>query len=288
MKPIKPIKLFFLFFGLWVCQSLMAAPSFPVDSIPKEWLKSGFKQHDFSMYIRVEEILKQTIQKNDYILIDVRAAEEYQKVRIPDSLNIPLFAVKTKTYLKPKSIVLFNEGYAWEALETECRRLKELGFNVKILTGGLNAWKNKGGEFAGDTAALEGIDRIPARDFFIEKNYQNWTVINTSSVVSADARLWVPFAVHIPFKNEKQFTALLGNLLAKEKTAPNPWLIILNENGKEYKAIEQTIQKKQILNLFFLKNGLAGYKEFLDQQNPSKNNKGPAKTSTAKCPTCPN
>ena len=284
---MKPIKLVFLFLGLWVCQSIMAGQSFQVDSIPKEWLKSGFKQHDFSMYIRVEELLKRTTQKIDYILIDVRAAEEYQKVRIPDSLNIPLFAVKTKTYLKSKPIVLYNEGYAYEVLETEYRRLKELGFNVKILTGGLNAWKNKGGKFAGDRAVLDGINQIPARDFFVEKNYQNWTIINTSLVVGADARSLVPFAVHIPFKNEKQFIVLLEKKFEKDKASPYQWLILLNENGKEYKAIEQAIQKKQIRNLFFLKNGLAGYKEFLEQQSPSKNNKGPVKTSTTKCPTCP-
>jgi rhodanese-related sulfurtransferase len=286
-KPIKPIKLTFLFLGLCLCQSASGGPAFQAESIPKEWLNSGFKQHTFSLYLQPEELLKPTTPKDEIILIDVRAKEDYEKIRIPNSLNIPLFAIKTKNFLKSKQIVLLNEGHNYEALEKECFRLKVLGFSAKILNGGLCLWRSRGGEFAGDVSALNEINQIPAKDFFVEKNYQNWKVVNAAYVISSDAQFLIPSAMHIPFKNEKQFISALEKKLEKEHISPYQGLILFNENGSDYPTIEKAVQKTRNENVFFLKKGLAGYKEFLEQEIQIKKNKGQVQKTRTKCPTCP-
>jgi hypothetical protein len=44
------------------------------------------------------------------LLIDVRRSSEYERFRIPGSLNLAPFAIKSKAFLKNKNIVLVNEG----------------------------------------------------------------------------------------------------------------------------------------------------------------------------------
>jgi hypothetical protein len=49
-------------------------------------------------------------------LLDVRSQDGYRLARIPDSLNLPLFTVKTKGFLRSKRVILVNEGCEHDGL----------------------------------------------------------------------------------------------------------------------------------------------------------------------------
>ena len=71
--------------------------------------------------------LKEELQQNKTILlVDVRRPEEFEKSRIPNTLNIPLHKVKTKIFLKNLDFVLINAGGNYRTLEEEAARLVQV------------------------------------------------------------------------------------------------------------------------------------------------------------------
>ena len=77
-------------------------------------------------------------EKQEIMLIDVRKEADFERCRIPGSLNIPLHTLKTKAFLKSKPLALINKGYNSGTLEKKCLRLMEAGFtDVSFVIGGL-------------------------------------------------------------------------------------------------------------------------------------------------------
>jgi rhodanese-related sulfurtransferase len=100
-------------------------------NIPDEWMTRRLKKRDPALVVSAESVLKEPKTKPEAILIDVRPKAEFEKLRIPGSLNIDLFAVKTKTFLQSKPLVLIGEGYRYRELEEETRLLRKAGFTEK-------------------------------------------------------------------------------------------------------------------------------------------------------------
>jgi hypothetical protein len=50
-------------------------------------------------------------KKHDVTLVDVRDRDCFERFRIPRSIHVPLYAVKTKGFLKERFLVLVHEGY---------------------------------------------------------------------------------------------------------------------------------------------------------------------------------
>ena len=142
-----------------------------ISEIPDKIVNPRRKQYNVSFAISPDTVLHKLKQKQKIALLDVRSQEEFERLRIPGSINLPLHAIKTKFVLKSFFIVLINEGFNYAALENECRHLRELGFKTFILNGGLAAWERHGNRLAGDLFALEEMRVVLPQTLFQEKDY---------------------------------------------------------------------------------------------------------------------
>lgn len=240
--------------------------------------------------ISVESVIKQLRDtQKKMILIDVRPESAFKKFRIPGSINIPLFAIKTKTFLKSKSLVLINEGYHFNQMQQECKELEKAGFNVRFLYGGFNAWKEQGYALDGDVFAQSELNRMPAQSLFAEKENTHWIVIDISEPENPQTSALLPQAISIPYTttHEEQFIFALEETLTSHENNPCISIVILDEFGKQYGHIEKAIQNTDINNVFFLKGGLKAYKKFIDQQMLISHAKDNPKTLEEVCPCCP-
>ena len=118
-----------LIVGLPVHIGLSATQNSEASLTPTELLTGTGKRRNPAFAISAESVLQKLRENQDIILIDVRKRVEFEKFRIPGSINIPLFAIKTKAFLKSKSLVIVNEGYNYSELEQECEHLREAGFS---------------------------------------------------------------------------------------------------------------------------------------------------------------
>ncbi len=241
--------------------------------------------------ISMESVLQRLKEKQELILIDVRNPNEFEKFRIPGSVNIPLFALKTKTFLKSKPLVLINEGHRYKQLREECAILSETGFTISILNGGLYQWRRKGGPLEGDVFAQRELNEISPQTFFAGKGYENWVVIDVSKSGKRELDIDIKNVrgTHIPFANDsKEFISKLKSATKNHSEKEFASILICDEKGKIYEEIERQIQIAGIQNVLYLKGGLEGYKTFEQQQISMRQEK---KVRTGKsnrdCPTCP-
>ena len=84
---------------------------------------------------------------NDYILIDVRTAEEFEELRIPGSINIDFynpsnFIEQLQKLDKNRSYYVYCRTGSRSA--NTCELMKEMGFtNSYNLMGGITEWKGE-------------------------------------------------------------------------------------------------------------------------------------------------
>jgi 3-mercaptopyruvate sulfurtransferase SseA len=101
MKPMKFILSKIAIIALILegfCPNILAAESTSPSKIPDELIARKFKRHDPSLAISVEAVLYKLKRNQKLTLVDVRSWQNFERLHIPGSINIPLYAVKTKTY----------------------------------------------------------------------------------------------------------------------------------------------------------------------------------------------
>lgn len=103
-----------------------------------------------SLEISLEELKQKIDKKEDFILLDVRTKEEYQKEHIPKAISMPVDAIDSEYHKlsKEKEIIVYCSS-GCSACSTSSNqaynKLKELGATqVRKLEGSFSEWKGKG------------------------------------------------------------------------------------------------------------------------------------------------
>jgi rhodanese-related sulfurtransferase len=113
---------------------------------------SGFVA-DPSWSVTPAELLAQ--KESAVVMIDTRRAEQYQEAHLARAINLPLFALKTRSDLRNQAVVLIDNGATPDALLGEVRKLRAQGFvNVRMLQGGVVGWSRQGGLLEGTHAGI--------------------------------------------------------------------------------------------------------------------------------------
>ena len=241
----------------------------------------------------IESVLQKLKEKQELILIDVRDAREFNRFRIPGSVNIPLFALKTKTFLKSKPLVLINEGHSYKQVMDECAALSEAGFKVSILAGGLYQWKRKGALLEGDPFAQRGLNKISPQTFLAGRGHEDWIVIDASESGNPGADYPNVRRIHIPFANNpEEFIRRLRSAIENRTEEDFTSVLLCDEKGKTYEEIERHVQAAGITNVLYLEGGIEGSKAF--EQRQSRTGQGRNSLGTVKdgkpfknCKSCP-
>jgi rhodanese-related sulfurtransferase len=242
--------------------SVPAAENAPPSNIPGGLTARQPQMHESSFAISVDAVLNKLRQKQQFTLVDVRSKPEFERLHIPGSINIPLYAVKTKSYLKSAPVVLVNEGFGYAELTGECRRLTERGFQASILDGGLPGWKRTGGQLVGDLFALAEMKAVSAPEFYMEKDYKNLLVLDISPTRTEASSRLIPYAKHLPALDDNDSSATeLRKLIVKNK--PFQSIIIFNETGEQYEKAAKIMNRLGI-EAFHLQGGVAGYQKYLE------------------------
>ena len=196
-------------------------------------------------------------------LVDTRTADEFNKYRIPGSLNIPLHTVKTKAFLKSQAFLLVNESHTSGDLETACTNLKREGYNkVGVLQGGLFLWHARGGILDGDTVAARRLSTIRPAELVQELPLKDWLIIDVSNRKNPAMKKHFPGAISIPWtrdhKNDKA-------LLATMNSAGTRRILVVDETSDTYAGIEGQVgaQRKDTI---YLEGGLLEYLKYQREQ----------------------
>jgi rhodanese-related sulfurtransferase len=148
--------------------------------------------------------------KEKLTMIDIRPGEEYARLKIPGSINVPLFAVKTKNFLNNGAVILVNEGYGYAPLEEVCGNLRQAGWDAWILNGGLNGWQQKGFPVEGSASSAGALHLMPSSALLQEKEYDNWLIIDAGRTAVKDIGISTTAVARAPSpKDARGFMAVL-------------------------------------------------------------------------------
>ena len=232
--------------------------------IPEKYFDNKPRQYESSFAISPDEVLYKLRQKQTLTLVDVRNSEDFERLHVRASLNIPLYAVKSKAFLKSFPLVLINEGFQYSLLENECRRLKDGGFKVLILDGGIAGWAEQGNVLVGDIFALEELHMISPQEFFRERDSENILAIDIAPVQSEFSQQLMPYSKHLPITSEPaEWARKLDRIIAGHQNQPFLSILVFDETGDGYDRARKLCAGRHV-NVFFLQSGIAGYKRYLE------------------------
>lgn len=286
MRPMQATQLMkiALLFGVMLMISAQTRAESDQAGIDATSIEDGrrLKTHNLSFAVSVDSVVQDIKRKRDVSLIDVRGRHEFDAVHIPGSINIPLYSIKTKPFLKTGRLVLVGNGHLYGPLADECEKLAEKGFHASILWGGLNAWKQKGLDLEGDVFEAEKINLISPRDFHLEKDYQGNTCILISGGKNKDYGKDYPCFTHIEKLEDDSIKSLAGSGDKQQLRL----IFIGNEDGEGYDQYKELVEKSGLSNVFFLSGGLKGYKKFLEKLSLSLRSRESRLQLSDRCVPC--
>jgi rhodanese-related sulfurtransferase len=238
------------------------------------------------LYTSTESVLSMKRSKQDILIVDVRDRDAFDRFRIPGSIHVPVYALKTKTFLRDKSLVLVSEGYPNVGLEQTCKALRDAGFTrASILNGGLRSWSLKKGPVEGDAFASREVARVPPKDFFAQKESPDWLVVIVSGPTASAAQPLIPGAMTLSLQGDpRKFASSLKTLVSGKPGSPQLSILVCDEKGQSYESIERAVQQEGLNRVFYLRGGLKGYRAFLEQQALLAQ---PGKEEVKRCVNCP-
>ncbi|MGD8913998.1 MAG: rhodanese-like domain-containing protein [Candidatus Thiodiazotropha sp.] len=202
--------------------------------------------------------------KDEVLLVDVRRSSEYERYRIPGSLNLAPFVIKSKAFLKDKKIVLVNEGRSLTQLDKLCNQLKSQGLqSVGVMAGGLYSWFQSGYPITGDNLAISKLNQITPAELISALGERDWRFIDIDNSLPALADLLHASEVIEYQTNTTTFISSINKAVRGFEGDHMSGFIVVSEKGDNYKAIERLFRVTDAGNVFYLSGGIAGLKRYL-------------------------
>jgi len=302
MKPARGVlaAMFAVVFVLALC-GIQDATGGPPDPGPTNGrTPSGLRARVSRFALSADTVWRMIREGRQVTLVDIRSREEFAGARIPGSVNIPLYAVKTKPFLGSGLVVLVNRGYQCMSLARECRQLRSRGFNAWYLAGGLNAWKARGLGLEGDPFALGELNRISAAALYRQRGCGAQVIINLSERLTPDAKRILPHARHLALEGgmaldrRKRSVILSLYRCGRPKCPPGyhsatPFtVVVINETGKGYEQVERALRALGITGVFFVRGGIKAYERYVNGLALSRRPRAERLRTTEKCSECEN
>jgi len=257
----------------------------------QDWFLTGDKQKLKACYIDNQAALE-LAENQGAMLIDIRDATAYAKLKIPGSINIPAKLLKSKAFLKSKTIILFDNGIHYAQQEKLCQQLRDSGFkSVQILKGGLLGWHYDLMPLQGNRLAFGVLEEISPEFFYTEKAYAHWMLVDISSgAVETKPVIALPLGEAF-FKDplvQKKWLLKLQKIAADKAKyiGEHPIVLLIDQQGKRSEklltvlrqgrfivgaddnTVKSLLQGEKVVGrqgmiITRLKKGIAGYEQFL-------------------------
>jgi rhodanese-related sulfurtransferase len=202
-------------------------------------------------------------QAQKAVVIDTRSAERFARMHIPCSLNLPAFAVKSRTDLHERPLVLVDEGYAPGLLLEQVAGLRRLGFRqVVVLDGGLATWIRQGRAVEGAESTPLAVTSLSVSDFMRTRRSVEWRALEMKSQMPGVRPL--EFAVEVDrLEDLTEVLPVLGQIAAGRQA---PRILLVAPDQATCARIEARFGAKSLAPIFYLTGGRAAVVAYQEEQ----------------------
>ena len=122
------------------------------------------------------------LKRPDTAIADVRPAADFAAFHIDGAMNLTAAELRTKQFLKPKTVVLVGSGKAERERYLDCARLKANGFKqAKVLRGGMIAWLSSGQPILGRASDAANVGLLSTGELWAETRFNANIVLLTAN-----------------------------------------------------------------------------------------------------------
>lgn len=179
--------------GLWwaALAALLAAGTAAQTPDVNRFLIRPVPPRDASLYLSVADVIALQAKGHALQLVDVRPETDWLGTQIPGSVRIPRHEIKVRPALRPKLLVLVDQGWNDRRLENVYRDLAGRGFVAMILDGGINAWLAAGREVTGTGEGRAALAAIAAHEYLSVKSDADRVSIEAAANAASNVVLHV-------------------------------------------------------------------------------------------------
>ena len=132
--------------------------------------------NDPKLFVEPKALISQPKAEDSYI--DVRSNVAFGEARIPASMNLPLFELPARTYLKSRNLIIVGTGMDDTALVGTANTCRKEGFSsIRIMRGGIRQWQQAGGRLEGIFFGHPALDEISASQVYSSIIHSPWLVL---------------------------------------------------------------------------------------------------------------
>ncbi|MEW8110003.1 MAG: rhodanese-like domain-containing protein [Candidatus Thiodiazotropha endolucinida] len=197
------------------------------------------------------------------LLVDIRDVKLYNKNKIPNSINLPLYMLKVNNSLQNRPLVLVNKGTQLAILEQSCQALKEKGFKqIAVLQDGLKAWSDAVYPITGDKLAIQGFSDLTPAELMGIINERDWVFIDLDhSSKTLRHLISVPSVIEYS-EDLASLREELAAFKATRKSGVITGFLVISQDGRQNGIIKKQFQDFGIKDVYYLSGGVSGFKRF--------------------------
>lgn len=218
-------------------------------------------------------------QAANLVMVDTRATDDFARFSVPGSVNLPLYALRHKQFLKDKVVVVIGDPVDWQRATQLCSAHAESSASgFYVVRGGISAVEDSG--HAGDTPAWHAVT---AREFVADRVRNPWLVVDyTGRYGSLQAsatyvdRTWVDASNRLP-------VAVVAEVRRHLRSAPSTRVLILRDDQPTgaQEALERVARDGG--GMFYLEGGVESYERFLRDRRAMIAQKETVRTTALAC-----
>lgn len=224
--------------------------------------KTALRSLPADCLITVDEL---AVQKTPVLLIDTRQPDAFAQAPLTGALNLPLFELKSKAFLKDQNVVVVLDIWRSPTVAESCRVLQEAGIKARFLNGGLSAYLQRNGWLPGELPAQRATRHTAPAVAFADAAYAGWTLVDLSGK-AGDKLLSKYFPQRWAPLQGKAAATLRQQLIVRSKAQPqNQRFVIVPANTRDEAVLEKALSGLTT-PYTFLDGGLEGFSQFLQAQ----------------------
>lgn len=202
------------------------------------------------------------LKRPDTVIADVRPAADYAAFHPNGALNLTAAELRTKPFLKPKTVVLVGSGKAERERYIDCARLKANGFKqAKVLRGGMIAWLSSGQPILGRAPDAAGMGLLSPGELWAETRFNANLVLLAAN--SKDLSHEWPSATTIP---DASLAAIQTALKQRGNKSPPASVVLVMADDKVAASLPGLRQAIQPVPLLAYTGSADAYARQLAQQ----------------------
>jgi rhodanese-related sulfurtransferase len=157
---------------------------------------------------------REFLSRAESVVVDTRSAVEYSAFHVDGALNISEQALRTKTFLQSKPIVLAGNGKGEHELYAACGDLKRAGFKqVRVLRGGMPAWLNALSPVMGTVVPVPPMLRLTSAQLMVEAAFDENLILISPQMRTVQKLL--PTATSLASSNPEAVAKATKDLLVR-------------------------------------------------------------------------